>query len=591
MRSERRHSGIHDRREPWKNNQQHSETADLREAKTAGNVMSAPANEDAVSTREKLGSLRQKMTHLSEKRADLRQQAISEREARADVQEDRIYAREAEVVRREDLASLREQENRSARTLNMAQDDFNSKLKQANEHLVVVSIQLQVMAEELERSKLQMTHLALHDFLTNLPNRMRIYDRIGQAIASAKRHDTKLAVMFLDLDRFKVVNDSLGHAIGDQLLQSVAQRLTSAIRESDTVSRYGGDEFVLLLPDVNSVENLTRKIEQLHDIVTAPYCVAGNDLDIGATIGISLFPKDGDDAETLIRHADSAMYSGKKNGRNKYRFFRSDMPLHEVERAGIEKLLHQALEKQEFVLFYQAQVSLESGAITGAEALIRWRHPSRGLLLPASFVPDAENCGAIVPIGGWVLREACRQAKSWLDAGLDFNVIAVNISAREFDNTDFLKNVRSVLEETGLESSRLEIELTETALMKSIESTSATLHALRSMGVRISIDDFGTGQSSLSYLKRFPVDTMKIDQSFVRDISNGADDILVIAIIGIGHSLHHHVIAEGVETAEQLAFLRENHCSAVQGYYLNIPMAADEFAAVLEQGIPAGVLN
>jgi diguanylate cyclase len=398
-------------------------------------------------------------------------------------------------------------------------------------------------------------------------------------------------VLFLDLDRFKAVNDTFGHAIGDQLLQSVAHRLKSAIRDSDTVSRQGGDEFVLLLSEVSQEKILAQKIEKIHQIITAPYCVSGNDLDIGATIGVSVFPADGEDAETLIRNADAAMYYAKENGRNNFEFFRQKMRAIEMERRTIEASLYQAIEKQQLVLFYQAQVNLESSAITGVEALIRWQHPDRGLLLPASFIPFAEENGAIVPIGRWVLREACRQAQSWLEAGLAFNVIAVNISALEFENDQFLENVHFVLQETGLAPNRLELELTETVLMKSMEDTAKTLHGLRSMGVRISIDDFGTGYSSLSYLKRFPVDTMKIDQTFVRDIVPGADDILLNAIIGIGKSLRHDVIVEGVETAAQIAFLRENQCASVQGFYVNMPMRAEEFTAILKQGVSPNILH
>lgn len=519
-----------------------------------------------------------------EKAARLRENAIVLREEEIHIREDAARKRDIEITRRE-RAIL------DAQALKITREDSNLQLRLANEHLLIASVQALTLTDELEKSKAEMTHLANHDFLTDLPNRMQLYDRISQAIALAKRHQANLAVLFLDLDRFKAINDTLGHAIGDKLLQSVAERLKSAVRSSDTVSRQGGDEFVLLLPEVCQENALTPMIEKIHQIITAPYSIAGNELHIGATIGISLFPEDGEDTETLIRCADTAMYHAKERGRNKYQFFREEMRDSGTQQEDLEASLYQALANRQFVLFYQAQINLESGAITGAEALIRWSHPSQGLLLPWSFVQHAEDCGAIVQIGRWVLREACLQAQSWLDAGLVFNVIAVNVSAREFENDDFLENVRSVLQETGLAADRLELELTETVLMKSIESTAVTLHALRAMGVKISIDDFGTGYSSLSYLKQFPVDTMKIDKSFVQDISTGADDILVNAIIGIGKSLHHQVIAEGVETAKQLAFLRENHCSAAQGFYLNPPMIAEEFAAVLKQGIAADILG
>lgn len=464
-------------------------------------------------------------------------------------------------------------------------------VRRANEQLVISSVRLQYVTEELEKSRAAMSHLASHDSLTDLPNRTQLSDRLDQAIAVAKRHHEKLAVLFVDLDRFKVVNDTFGHAIGDQLLQSVAQRLRSVIRHSDTVSRLGGDEFVLLLSEVNQDEVTALKVEKIRQAVAAPYSIAGNDLEIGASIGISVFPDDGEDTHTLIRNADIAMYSAKDGGRNKCQFFRHEMHVRESERQDIEFLLEQATKEQQFVLHYQAQVDLDSGIISGVEALIRWNHPSRGLLQPASFIPIAERNGAIVLIGRWVLQEACRQAQAWVEEGLAFNVMAVNISAREFEDNQFVEHVFAVLRNTGLPPQRLELELTETSLMKSIEHTATILDDLRAMGVRISIDDFGTGYSSLSYLKRFPIDTMKIDQTFVRDIPHGNDDILLPAVIGIGKSLNHRVIAEGIETAGQLAYLRANRCTSGQGNFLNRPMTSEAFAAILRKGTPQNLLN
>jgi diguanylate cyclase len=517
--------------------------------------------------------------------AQKREEANLAREESVHAREAAAHAREGQALQREGLATEREHDIHEVLAGKAAMLERAGKLREANEQLVIASVQLQIAAEAIERSNAEMAHFANHDFLTNLPNRMQLADRISQAIALAKRHNDKLAVLFLDLDRFKTVNDTYGHAVGDELLRAVAHRLKSMIRSSDTVSRQGGDEFVMLLGEVNDENLLSLKIEKLHEVITAPYDIAGNSLDIGSTIGISVFPKDGEDTETLLRNADTAMYHAKKRGRNKYLFFTPDMHDTETKRLHIESGLYQALQKHQFVLFYQAQVNLESGAITGVEALIRWQHPREGLLLPSSFIPFAEENGAIVPIGRWVLGEACRQAHAWMEAGLDFNVISVNISAREFENEQFLDNVRAVLQESGLAHDRLELELTETVLMKSIECTAKTLHDLRAMGVKISIDDFGTGYSSLSYLKRFPVDTMKIDQTFVRDIAGGDDDILLNAIIGIGKSLHHRVVAEGIETANQVAFLRNAHCVSGQGFYLNVPMMAKEFTPVLKQGL------
>jgi diguanylate cyclase len=325
MKPDHRYSAIHGRRKPYGINPRHGGLADHNEKNTANRVTPTPAIEGAVSSRQKSARLRKKLVHLSEKRAHLRGNAILPREAEVHAREDAAHGREVRALQCEGPATVRQQEICDSQTLKATQEDLNVKLRQANEHLVVASVQLQIMAEELEKSKAEMTHLATHDFLTDLPNRMQLYDRIGQAIALAKRHDTKLAVLFLDLDRFKIVNDSVGHAIGDKLLQSVAQRLKSAIRGSDTVSRQGGDEFVVLLSDVSQQETLALKIEKIHNIITAPYCVAGNDLHIGVTIGVSIFPGDGEDTETLIRNADAAMYYAKDNGRNKYQFFRQEM--------------------------------------------------------------------------------------------------------------------------------------------------------------------------------------------------------------------------------------------------------------------------
>ncbi len=575
MALERRASGDADRR---RGATEHRPRAEVTDKKASGhNQASASKIDDAVENREKS--------------ADLREDANLWRESAVREREDSVHGREKLALHREGSATERELENQDAQLIKAAQEDLNVKLRQANERLIIGSIHAQILTEEIERSKEVMSHMANHDFLTNLPNRMQLHDRIEQAIASAKRRNAQLAVLFLDLDRFKIVNDSMGHAIGDQLLQSVAQRLKSAIRDTDTVSRHGGDEFVLMLTEVAQEKALGLTVNAIREIVTAPYTIEGNQLQIGATIGISIYPKDGDNVETLIRNADAAMYYAKENGRNMVEFYRPEIHAQDIARQDFEASLLPALDQQQFVLFYQAQIDPETGAVTGAESLIRWHHPTRGLLLPAWFIPVAEKCGAIVAIGRWVLREACRQAQRWLDENLVFNIIAVNISAHEFESVDFLAYVQSVLKETGLPAQHLELELTETVLMKRIECTATTLQALRAMGVRISIDDFGTGYSSLNYLKRFPVDTMKIDQSFVRDIASGDDDILINAIIGIGKSLRYQVIAEGVETHRQLAFLCKSHCSAVQGFYLNKPMCADEFAEFLKHGVPATMLN
>ena len=437
-----------------------------------------------------------------------------------------------------------------------------------------------------------MDHMAHHDFLTGLPNRILFKERLVQAIALAKRHGTKLAVLFMDLDRFKAINDSLGHAVGDALLKAVAQRLMTSMRGADTVSRRGGDEFVVLLSEVADEKAVSALADKICKAVTAPYLLAEQYLHIGATIGISIYPDDGEDAPTLIGNADVAMYHAKNSGGERYQFFREEMNHRAAERQRTEVELSHALEKNEFELYYQAQVEFQTGSIIGGEALIRWRHPIRGLLLPADFVPIAEACGAIVPIGRWVLHEACRQTRVWRDAGLAPDVVAVNISAAEFAAEDFVGNVRAALREAGLAPEHLELELPETVLMKNSESAMIMLQELKAMGVKIAIDDFGTGYSSLRYLLQFPVDTLKIDQSFVAGIvRNDAEDILVDALIGLGKSLRHRVIAEGIETHEQLAFLSDHHCAEGQGNYLSSPMIAEEFSALLKTGVAVDLLR
>lgn len=471
------------------------------------------------------------------------------------------------------------------------QIDRNDKLKQANAQLIMTGVELQLAVEKIENDKAEMTYLAHFDFLTDLPNRMQLYEKINLAINWAKRHQAKMALLFLDIDRFKQINDSLGHTAGDKLLQSIARRLKSVVRSTDTVSRIGGDEFVLLLSEFDQIKTLISKIEKIREVVAAPHNIEGLHIDISTSIGISLYPEDGEDSDTLMLNADSAMYHAKENGRNRFYFFRPEMRKQISNRQALEKGIYNALRNHEFELFYQAQINLRNDAIAGVEALIRWRHPLDGMLSPAYFIPAAEECGAIIPVGRWVLKEACRQAQAWIEEGLDFNVIAVNISAREFDDHEFLEHVGEVLRETGLEPSRLELEITETVLMKNIQSSTATLHALRKMGIKISIDDFGTGYSSLSYLKRIPFDTMKIDQSFVSDISGLNDDVLVKAIIAIGKNLHHKVIAEGVETREQLDFLRNHECEAAQGFYLHAPMSGLEFTTILKESIQPDCLH
>jgi diguanylate cyclase (GGDEF)-like protein/PAS domain S-box-containing protein len=430
---------------------------------------------------------------------------------------------------------------------------------------------------------LQMAYSAQHDVVTNLPNRLLLNDRISQSISLARRQKKHLAIIFLDLDRFKNINDSLGHAIGDQLLQSVSKRLLAGLRGSDTVSRQGGDEFVILLSEIANPKDAATSARKILLSLSESHSIGGQDLHAEGSIGISIYPEDGEDAATLIKNADTAMYHAKERGRNNFQFFKAEMNLKAVERHSLESNLRRALAREEFLLHYQPKVNLDTGEITGVEALIRWQQPDRGLVPPSQFVPIAEDCGLIVPIGRWVLREACQQARDWQDAGLPPLTIAVNVSAVEFRHKGFVENVRGILLETGLEARYLQLELTEGVLMEDAESTASVLQDLKAMGVQLAVDDFGTGYSSLSYLRRFPIDVLKIDQSFVQQMTSDPDDSSIVsAIISMGKSLKHVVVAEGVETQGQRDYLHTQHCEEGQGYLFSRPVGAAEFAQLLQ---------
>jgi diguanylate cyclase (GGDEF)-like protein/PAS domain S-box-containing protein len=442
----------------------------------------------------------------------------------------------------------------------------------------------------------QMSHLVQHDFLTGLPNRMLLNDRIDQAIALTARRNGKVAVLFIDLDGFKYINESLGHRVGDKLLQSIAERLVGCVRSSDTVSRQGGDEFVVLLSDVQHVEDAAVSARRILKAVAEAHSIDQHDLHVTTSIGVGVYPDDGGDAETLIKNADAAMYQAKENGRQGYQFFQPAMNVRAVERQSVEESLRRALKRQEFKLEYQPKIDLGTGAITGAEALLRWIHPTRGSVSPTRFIPVAEDCGLILPIGAWVLREACTQARIWLENGLPLAAMAVNVSAIEFRDDNFLHGLFEILGDTGLDPKYLELELTESVLMKRVESTASILQALRDRGVGVAIDDFGTGYSSLSYLRKFPVDALKIDQSFIRQIKTGGDDATIVtAVIGMAHSLRLRVVAEGVETLEELEFLRSHQCDEAQGFYFSQPVSGEKFSELLRVGaaladIPPGSL-
>lgn len=443
---------------------------------------------------------------------------------------------------------------------------------------------LAIAADVTERkaAKQQIEFLAYRDVLTGLPNRLLLHDRFEQARAHADRVGSKMALLFLDLDNFKTINDSLGHAVGDLMLKEIASRLGECVRDTDTISRQGGDEFLIVLPDLSDVDAVVPVLIKIRERLKAPFDVNGNEFSTSVSMGVAIYPDDGENFDILLKKADMAMYRAKDAGRNTYQFFDEQMNVEAIEYLSMKNGLRRALERAEFVLHYQPQINLASGAVVGVEALIRWRHPELGLVLPARFIPVAEESGLIVSIGEWVMREACRQAMVWRQAGLPELTMAVNLSAVQFKRGDVEQTVINALEESGFDPCLLELELTESILIHNTESVLATVKRLKLLGVKLSIDDFGTGYSSLSYLKRFAVDKLKIDQSFVRDLATDPDDAAIIrAIIQMARSLNLKTLAEGVEHAGMLELLRVFHCDEVQGYHFARPMPAEEFARYL----------
>ncbi|MCA1633143.1 MAG: EAL domain-containing protein [Acidobacteria bacterium] len=451
--------------------------------------------------------------------------------------------------------------------------------------------QLEDTYRELEREineRRRAEEAAYYDTLTGLPNRTLFQERLPHALALAERSEQMLAVILLDLDRFKTINETLGQAVGDRLLCEVAERLTGCVRRSDTVARFDGDEFAILLMQITRTEDVARiarrtetaveVAQSILRVLEAPFVSGQHELYLTASIGIGLCPDDGEDSQTLLKNAGSALYRAKEQGGNNYQFYTADMNAKALKRLALENSLRCALERDEFVLHYQPLVCTNSGQIVGAEALVRWQHPELGLVGPSEFIPFAEDTGLIVPLGEWVLRTACAQNKEWQEMGLPLMCVSVNLSARQFQQPNLSAMIAQVLAETGLAPEQLELELTESSLMCNAETTIETLHQIKGMGIRLAIDDFGTGYSSLSYLKRLPIDVLKIDRSFVCESTTAPDDAaIVMAIIGLAHNLKMKVIAEGVETEEQLAFLRLLRCDEIQGFLCSQPLAAAAF--------------
>ncbi len=437
---------------------------------------------------------------------------------------------------------------------------------------------------ERARSEERMWRLAHFDELSGLPNRLLFRQLLEQALRDANRGKKLVSVLFIDLDRFKLINDTLGHDVGDDVLREVTERVRQCLRESDIISRFGGDEFATLMRDIDNPEAARAAASRILTAVAEPYSLNGDEYHLSASIGISTFPGDSDDAAALLRNAELAMYRAKDQGKNNFQFHSAQMNARSFENVVIERFLRRAIELDEFLLHYQPQVEVATGRVVGAEALLRWNHPGMGMMSPAKFIPLAEETGLIVPIGRIVLMRACIETKRWQNAGAHDFRIAVNLSPRQFAHIDLVNDVRHILEDTGLPPETLELEITESMVMDKPERATAILHELRALGIQLAIDDFGTGYSSLGYLKRFPVNTLKVDRSFIKDIPDDADDVAITnAVIAMGHSLRLSVVAEGVETAAQAEFLRSNGCDLMQGYLIGKPMPAAELDCFLEK--------
>jgi diguanylate cyclase len=444
----------------------------------------------------------------------------------------------------------------------------------------------------LEAANQQLRHLATHDPLTGLPNRVLLDDRLHQAIAHADRDMRAFAVLVCDLDRFKLINDSLGHRAGDELLQEVARRLSTVVRTADTVARFGGDEFVLIGTSIADADDAAGLASRVMDVLQAPVRIAAIDIHTSPSIGIAMYPDDGTTTQALLARADAAMYSAKQNGRGNFRRYSPGMHAGTEDRVQLESDLHNAVTSNQFALYYQPKVDTRTGEVRSAEALIRWLHPTRGVVSPADFIPLAEECGLIGAIGAWVIREACRQARAWQKEGVPPLRVSVNLSASQFRDSGLVDNIRTALVNEGLEARYLEVELTESAVMSDPEQSIAILEQLSAMGVLVSVDDFGTGYSSMSYLRRFPIDKLKIDRVFIDEIVSRPEDASIVrAIVSLAHSLHLKVVAEGVETPAQLDFLKLTGCDEYQGYHFSRPLPAAEFERLIRDTHPGEVFT
>jgi len=447
-----------------------------------------------------------------------------------------------------------------------------------------LALALDMMNDDLERETNRLAFMATHDDLTGLPNRSLLNDRLEQVIADSRRNNTKAAVLFLDLDQFKIINDSLGHSTGDKLLQMVGERISFQLREDDVVSRFGGDEFVVVISDFEHMLDLSNIAEKLLFIIKQPYIIDGYDLSITSSIGISICPEDSDVAETLIQNADSAMYQSKNLGRNAFQFHTKDIRDQVLRKLQLEEALRKALEEQQFLLYYQPKVNLKTNEIYGIEALIRWQHPEMGIVSPLEFIPLAEETGLIMDIGEWVIEEACRQMKQWSEQYPWLKNMAINLSVRQFQQKDLCQQIEGIMHEQKVDSAKIDFEITESMIMGDVEAAIRVLAQLRALGVSISIDDFGTGYSSLSYLKHLPADTLKIDRAFVNDLVNDKNDQAITkSIIALATNLNLNVIAEGIEDAEQAAMLTAMGCHYAQGYYFSRPLPAADFTLLLAE--------